>query len=99
MHRFRFNLIFALCFGAAVTLFGWLLVSPESPVESSSETLKYAIGLIQLFAALMAMTLSGSPHLGSVGAIIYWVLVLAQWSIIGLGISFLFKLKGRNDAA
>ena len=99
MRRFRFHLIFALCFGSAVGVVSWLLISPESPVESSSAGLKYFVSFIQIFAAFMAMTLSGDPHLGSVGEIIYWLLVFAQWFTVGLGIAFLFRLRGHNDAA
>ena len=106
MRGLRFQFIFALCFGAAVTLLSWLLISPGSPIESSSEALKYDIALIQVFALYPALTLSGNPHLGSVGLVIYWVLVFAQWFLVGLGISlvgcglsFLFRMRGRRDAA
>jgi hypothetical protein len=99
MRRVRFHVIFALCFGAVTAAISWLLISPESPVETSSTALKYFCGAVQIIAAFLAMTLSGNPHGGAFGEMIYWVLVFAQWFVVGLGLSFLFRLIFHNDAA
>lgn len=58
----------------------WLLIAPESPVETSSTFLKAFFASIQIFAAFV-------------------VLVFGQWSAIGLGISFLFRLTRKRDVA
>jgi hypothetical protein len=99
MRKFRFHLVFAFCFGVIVVVLSWLLISPDSPVESSSDSLKEFLGLIQIVATFLAIILSGNVHGGSEGETIYWMLVFAQWFIVGLGLSFLFRLRGRNDVA
>jgi len=75
-----------------MSIVSWLSISPDSPVESSSATVRNLFGIIQIVAALVAMTLSRNPHLGHGGEIIYWALVLVQWSILGLWISVLLCL-------
>jgi hypothetical protein len=99
MRKIRFHLAFALCFGAAVAVLSWLLISPGSPIESSSRAIKSFFGIIQIVATFLAAILSGNVHGGSAGERIYWVLVFAQWFTVGLVISFLFRLRGHNDAA
>jgi hypothetical protein len=94
----RFDRIFALCFGAIITAISWLLISQWSPVRTSSEALVYFVSYVQIFAAFAAMTLSGNPHLGAVGEVIYWMLVLVQWVIVGFGVSFLFRLRWHHVA-
>jgi hypothetical protein len=99
MQKFRFHLIFGACFGTFVAVISWLLISPESPVQTFLPSLQYFFGAIQFVAAFIAMTLSGQPHLGAIGEVIYWVLVLAQWFVVGFGISFLFRLRRHHDVA
>lgn len=99
MHRFRFNLLFGLSFGAVVAAVSWLLISPASPVESSSTALKGGFVMTQMVATFLAILLSGNVHGGSGGEAIYWVLVFAQWFVVGLGVSALFRLRGHRDAA
>jgi hypothetical protein len=97
MQRFRFHLIFGAIFGAVVTAISWLMISPESPLRTSA-SLQAFFSASQFVAAFIAMTLSGNPHLGAVGEVIYWVLVLAQWFLAGLGVSFLFRLRYHRGA-
>ena len=99
MHRFRFNVLFGLSFGALVAAVSRLLISPASPVESSSGAVKGFFGMIQIVATFLAILLSGNVHGGSGGEAIYWVLVFVQWFVVGLGLSALFRLRGHRDAS
>lgn len=96
IQKFRFHLIFAMRFGAIVAVINWLLIeslllflqtSPASLLlRKSSSSLLAFLGMIQVIPAFIGFTVTGS-------VVIYWVLVLAQWSIVGFGVSFFFRLR------
>jgi hypothetical protein len=98
MQKYRFHFVFTACCGVALALLSWLLISPDSPVESSSPEVKNALGLIHIIPFVLTTILSGNAHGGSDAA--YWVLVLIQWSIVGFFLALLFRrLRVNNDAA
>src|SRR5215472_520282 len=98
MRNHRFILLFAACFGVAVTLLAWLLNSPDSPLQTSSSVVKTAVGLIHLIPFILASIISGNVHGGSDAA--YFIFVWAQWFIVGFVLALLFRiLRGRSEAA
>src|SRR6266487_1538666 len=98
MQKYRFHFVFAACCGVLAALFSWLLVSPDSPVELSSPGIKNALGFIHIIPFILATFLSSNIHGGSDTA--YWILVIAQWFIVGFILALLFRgLRGHNDAA
>jgi len=90
MQKFRFHLVFALCSGVFIALLSWLLISPSSPLESSSVALKNFFAFINIIATFLAIIFSGNIHGGSIGEIIYWILVFSQWFAVGFGLPFFF---------
>jgi NADH:ubiquinone oxidoreductase subunit K len=79
----------------------WLLVSPDSPVHPlllTSAGLLNFLALIHIVPTMLSMVASNNVHGGSDGEVIYWILILVQWFIVGLGLSFLFSIfRGRTN--
>jgi hypothetical protein len=98
LQRFRFHLIFGMCFGAIAAATTCLVIealartsstwshSSSTLLRTSCRSLLAFLGTILDIPSFIGLTLSGS-------VIIYWVLVLVQWSVVGLGISFLFRSR------
>jgi len=96
--KFRFHLIFAPCFGAIAAVTNSLLIlllawtsstwthSTSSLLKTSSRSLLVFLGTIQVTPEFIGRTLSGSE-------VIYWVVLLAQWFVVGFGISFCFRSR------
>jgi membrane protease YdiL (CAAX protease family) len=98
MQKYRFHFVFAACCGVVVAILSWLLVSPDSPVETSSADVKNALGFINIIPFILTTILSGNIHGGSDTA--YWILVLVQWFIVCFVLALLFRgLRGHSDAA
>jgi hypothetical protein len=88
--------ILALCFGAAVTTISWLLLHPDSPVQSSSPAVLNLVSGLQIIPTFIAIILSGNAHGGSNSDVIYWVLVFCQWSVVGLALSLIIQAAKRS---
>ena len=96
IQKFRFHLIFGMCFGAIVAvilavanrlLIGALRTSSTpSLLRTTSTSLVSFLSIIQAIPAFIGLTLSGS-------LVMYGALLLAQWFIVGFGISFLFRSR------
>src|SRR5215831_9716021 len=99
MHKSRRHLLFAVSFGCAVTFISWLMSSPNSSLHSPSSLASQLFSGLQIAATFLAIILSGNAHGGSSGERIYWVLVFAQWLIVGFGLSALFRLRGHHEAS
>ncbi len=80
-----------------MALLSWILVSPASPLKLFSPDVRNALGVIHIIPFILTMMLSGSIHRGS--EVAYWILVLAQWFIVGFVLALLFRaLRGRHNA-
>jgi hypothetical protein len=98
MHKYRVHFIFAACLAVVVALVTWLLVSPDSPIESSSAAVLNVLGLVHIVPSIVATILSGNVHGGS--NMVYWLLVVAQWFVFGFVLALLLQsLRRHNDAA
>ena len=98
IQKFRFHLIFGIRFGAIAAVTIWLLMgslawtsstwthSTSSLLKTSFWSLIAFLGAIQVIPAFIGLTLSGS-------VVIYGVLVLVQWFVVGFGLSFLFRSR------
>jgi hypothetical protein len=75
--------IFALSFGTVVTMLSWLLIDPSSPICLSSAYLLNLIAGSQIIPTFIAIILCGYGNT-VFGEIIYWILALCQWSVVGL---------------
>lgn len=97
LQKFRFHLIFGVCFGVVVIVANLLLTealiwtsttwthSTSSLLKTFCRSLIAFLGTIQIIPSL-GRTLSG-------GEVIYWVLLLAQCFVAGFGVSFLFRSR------
>jgi hypothetical protein len=98
VQRFRFHLIFGVRFGAIATVTIWLLIgllewtsstwthSTSSLLKTSLFSLVAFLGTVHVIPHFIRLTLCGS-------LVIYGVLMLAQWFVVGFGISFLFRSR------
>ena len=89
--RNRFQLVFAICWGIAMTALFWLLADPDSPINLSSANLLNALAFLHIIPFIIATLLGGIGMCGSTGSdAIYWALVFAQWFVVGFGLSWIF---------
>lgn len=91
VQKFRFHLIFGMRFGVFATLtnfmlIGWLSTTSSTLLRKCSSSLLVFIGPILVIPGFISSTLNG-------GMVIYSVLMLAQWFVVGFGISFFFRSR------
>jgi hypothetical protein len=96
IQKYRVHLIFGMRLGVIVAITHWLLVGflllflPTSPTYFTTPSLLQKslafLRIIQVMPAFVAGMLGSSK-------LVYGVLVLAQWFIVGFGISFFFRLR------
>jgi hypothetical protein len=93
MRKPGLQLLFAVGFGCAITLVSWLMISPDSSLHSPSSVASELFSGLQIVATFLVIVLSGNAHGGASGEKIYWVLVFAQWLLVGFGLSALLRLR------
>src|SRR5215469_8166494 len=96
MQKFRFHLIFGMRFGIIVVVTNFLLIvelsdflrstHTSSLLRKCSSSLLVFIGTIHVIPVFIGST-------PGVCAVTWPVLVLAQWFIVGFGISFFFRSR------
>jgi len=98
LQKFRFHLIFGARFGIIATVMIWLLIgllewtsstwthSPSSLLKTSLFSLVAFLGTIHVIPHFIGLTLCGCMA-------VCVVLMLAQWFVVGFGISFLFRSR------
>jgi len=91
LRRHRFDLVFGISLGAAVTVISGLLLSPSA---AAAYSWKCFVVLLQIAPFYLADMLTGNTHEdGSGRTIIFWLLVFVQWFIVGLTFSSLIRIK------
>jgi len=93
--RRRYEFVFAVCFGVGATLLTWLLLMVPSSFlrnvvgHSIAAPIFLAVQTGNIFDARWSRIAKG-----------IWMLIFAQWSIIGLGLSWLIhRLRIRHKPA
>ena len=93
MQKYRFNLLFAACFGAAIVLVSWFLTLPRF---STYHGLQIFIVLAQIGPLYLSDLLTGNTHEGGAGVMfVFWLLAFVQWFIAGYFLSLLVRMMRR----
>lgn len=100
MRKYRFHLIFALCWATGSTLMSWLVASDDSPMHSSSPEILEWIAMLHFIPFILSYLVSAL--LGTIGPCgpsgteaIYWGFGFLQWFVAGLVVAcFISRLKG-----
>lgn len=96
MNKYRFQLLFALGFGAMLTGIVWILMSPDSPLPQyllPPATIRNALALIHIVPLIVEYVLSGNLHSGddTIGRIA----IFGQWSVVGFFLAFVWSMIRR----
>jgi len=95
MRKYR-TLNFGCCFGVLAASTSWLVISPNSSCHSVGGIADF-LSIVQLPATFLATVLSGNAHGGAAGELIYWLLVLLGWSIVGFAVAAVFRSPKRDE--
>lgn len=97
MRKYRFHLVFALCWAIGSMALLWLFGSEDSPFGAPSSGILNALALVHIVPFILTYIVSGllgkiGPCGPSGGDTIYWGLVFTQWFLVGLVIGALIQL-------
>jgi uncharacterized membrane protein len=99
MQKYRFHFIFAVCLGAGVPVFFWLLfrLLQQHPSSVITLILQGTFAYINIIPLELSARLQNYVH-AKFAVCLFIVGIFFQWFAVGFGLSFLFcRRKDRDE--